>query len=483
MSIPSTLNASSVSASNLPLDILWEIFPHCLPESPLKEAQPSLKIAPMQLCHVSSSWRAAALSCPSIWLYLYYQLPIIWKNGRPMAWDQETFLRDIEFLKWWRGNHGVEGPFIRFKYYGRRKTKGKEHPLSKEIRQFLADYISTAQYLDISVLGGHLFLFDENVYQGDKLYPNLHSFITGYLIYDDYDGTVKAFTIPNLDPFHVPSTLRRLSIENAHLVGYSWRTPDFAKWSRLSHLSLQSAEMSLSAWYNLIRAVPNLQWGYFNVYIMSVAVFNPPKFTLPSLSTLAVVHARSTYTDPLGKLLMNLNLPVLGDLSVYISVAPAEFHGVAARINGAIKTIPFLKKLTIGFKFLYDNGTFYAALAKSDWKDVKLLPSAAPHLEHLLFQFSYKGIGLFYQPSLSNRLIIWREILRPSRWLDLENARNLRRITAIVEASSEDGQFVESTIRHVLKQQKYNFVFEIVPPSSLELSPLNKGWKTWGSAL
>ncbi|KAF9465565.1 hypothetical protein BDZ94DRAFT_1306919 [Collybia nuda] len=51
----------------LPIEVLGEIFVHCLPRSNIAPPIPTLQTAPLQLCHVSSRWKRIAMSMPSLW--------------------------------------------------------------------------------------------------------------------------------------------------------------------------------------------------------------------------------------------------------------------------------------------------------------------------------------------------------------------------------------------------------------------------------
>ncbi|KAF8173120.1 hypothetical protein BJ912DRAFT_820735, partial [Pholiota molesta] len=56
--------------STINYDVLKEIFVHCLPEYALARSadeQPNVKIAPLLLCQVCSSWRSVALVSPRLW--------------------------------------------------------------------------------------------------------------------------------------------------------------------------------------------------------------------------------------------------------------------------------------------------------------------------------------------------------------------------------------------------------------------------------
>jgi hypothetical protein len=146
---------------NVPYDVLREIFLQCLPEDRLDEPQPSPKIAPMLLCHVCASWRAIALSNASLWTHLHIRLPIRWNTRmNPKVRDSAALNRDIEFMKWWKTNHGSMAPFLRLNVHRKSwrdsRCKAQETNLDSEATEFLLDYMSSAHYLDIGQFYAYL---------------------------------------------------------------------------------------------------------------------------------------------------------------------------------------------------------------------------------------------------------------------------------------------------------------------------------------
>ncbi|KAF8171094.1 hypothetical protein BJ912DRAFT_804032, partial [Pholiota molesta] len=97
--------------SKVPYDILQEIFIQCLPGHPLADRQPNPMIAPVLLCHICSSWRTVALASPMLWVHLYCHLRIeeIFDSGR---WTINFDERKMEFIQWWRLNHGSVAPVL-----------------------------------------------------------------------------------------------------------------------------------------------------------------------------------------------------------------------------------------------------------------------------------------------------------------------------------------------------------------------------------
>jgi hypothetical protein len=71
----------------LPLDVLHEIFFHCLPthRNPIMSSSES----PILLTHICSSWRAIALSSPRIWSKIHIPLP-----GDPGLYQENGLITD-----------------------------------------------------------------------------------------------------------------------------------------------------------------------------------------------------------------------------------------------------------------------------------------------------------------------------------------------------------------------------------------------------
>jgi hypothetical protein len=310
----SALTNTSSTASTLPYDILEEIFLQCLPQFPLDEIQPNVKIAPMLLCHLCSSWRTVALAYPPLWRHLRYRLPIRWEEGRPIVWISTTFFSDMDFLKRWKENQGSQGPFVHLNFYYQPEYGAtcQALPLENNAMKFLVNYLSTAQYLDVDRFTRYLLQQDFSQSGSQALCSQLQSLSISCPINDE-GGDIPHW--PHLGLFYIPPTLRRLRIHQVELSPHSYHMgTTFTNWSKLTHLSV-SVIAHLDIWYSLIRGVPNLQWGHFTIWLYVPVDYNPPNFTLPFLSTLSVGASNSPIAS--GELLRNLHCPTLHDLSIY----------------------------------------------------------------------------------------------------------------------------------------------------------------------
>jgi len=79
----------------LPLDVLGEIFVHCLPEG--RNAVMSSEEAPILLGRICSAWRSITLSTPRLWATLHIPTPTqVNKTGQGPAQPDPTFIAKME---------------------------------------------------------------------------------------------------------------------------------------------------------------------------------------------------------------------------------------------------------------------------------------------------------------------------------------------------------------------------------------------------
>ena len=77
------------------LDVLWEIFVHCLPEG--RHAIMSSQEALILLGHICCAWRSIALSTPGLWASLHILTPMqITETGQVPAQPDPTFIPKME---------------------------------------------------------------------------------------------------------------------------------------------------------------------------------------------------------------------------------------------------------------------------------------------------------------------------------------------------------------------------------------------------
>jgi hypothetical protein len=418
----------------------------------------------------------------------------------PIAWDSEIFLSAMECLKWWRQNQGSKAPFIRLECY---QPKNSTYPQSQELYlthedmiQLFVEHLSSAQYLDVAEFALYM-PKDEPIDSSSSRVPysDLQSLATS-LSYPKMNQSINSpFTAYNfhLEPmssFYIGPNLRRLRLHHVELV------PDlrqaFTHWSlfRLTHISLQLMYMAPDVWYSFIRGVPNLQWGYFEIFLHRPSNKYPPPFTLPYLDTLSVTLDNSDNNvegEPFSQLLTNLHLPALRDLSVYIDADPWSFPLVAMKVNDGLKSAPAVSKLTIAFQFF---GFTEFTDPHIGWDEVDKLPMLVPDLTHLVLDTCYMRGGFEYDATLSRRLAYWTQFLSPTRWLDLDSpASTLRKISVVVKDPSREGPVVEGAFRRALEleeaghDKETKVVLEIIPEDKRGLAPYADGYKTWGCSL
>lgn len=191
------------------------------------------------------------------------------------------------------------------------KSSDQDRVEAPEMNWFL-EHLSSAQYLDMDPLLWHLLMEQRIEIIYEIAFPNLHTLMKKGWIQNESFYHIQAL-IPN----HTSSTLRRLSIRHDVL-------PDTIipiHWITLTHISIQSY-IPLNFWFSLLRAVPDLQWGYFHIQkLISIGkdYTRSTRCTLSRLSTLFItVHSLegNGVEFPLSLLFTNIYLPALCTLSL-----------------------------------------------------------------------------------------------------------------------------------------------------------------------
>ncbi|KAF8186730.1 hypothetical protein BJ912DRAFT_451324 [Pholiota molesta] len=213
------INESSQPQSpinELPTEILCDIFSRCVDQSSARvPMQPNTNIAPMSLCHVCSTWRAAMLSIPSFWSHLRFELPLNWhSNGGPYTWDSELFARRLEWLRWWRRNLGTIEPYLQVEVRRKESVEYHGRRLSESACEFLLELMSSAQYISVGLLYRYLIQWRKEGGYVVKPHPKAHTIVstwTSVFEFDDvwsYNQHLISVLTQN------PSTLRSITIEN-----------------------------------------------------------------------------------------------------------------------------------------------------------------------------------------------------------------------------------------------------------------------------
>ena len=131
----------------MPLDILGEIFKHCLPE-PLRWTPISPKHAPLSLCNVCSAWRILAISTPGLWKVLNMYFGFYVPSAEHVA----------DLIHLWIGRAGALPLVIKFGW-GRRQLLSEEEyessvDRSLRIYSALSKYASRWESLQITLPRG-----------------------------------------------------------------------------------------------------------------------------------------------------------------------------------------------------------------------------------------------------------------------------------------------------------------------------------------
>ncbi|KAF9471802.1 hypothetical protein BDN70DRAFT_938673 [Pholiota conissans] len=227
-------------------------------------------------------------------------------------------------------NQGTIAPFLEFNidlYYL------QDHPDIDEDRlfngnslDFLLIYLTSAQYICIG-----LFFWKQiqgRIVRGEQItFPNLRT-LARALQRDDQGSITLLHAQAHivLMSSGSPSQLRHLYIANAQIPNARIHPDDKLiphHWTTLTHISLWHVNINSGFWLSLIRAVPNLKWGYFKIdklIMCDLEDFTDPTMcTLFHLATLFVLYydMDSPEEFPLGLLFRNLHFPILKTLSLY----------------------------------------------------------------------------------------------------------------------------------------------------------------------
>ncbi|KAF8191736.1 hypothetical protein BJ912DRAFT_963354, partial [Pholiota molesta] len=439
--------------NKLPYEVLAKIFTHCLSQHPLMDVQPNTKIAPMLL--------TVALTTATLWSHLHCQLPIKWDyTGHPSISfaNRNLWKGAMEFLRWWKKNHGAIPPFLRIRD---RPKNAKPRPGSELFRglsryadreelpeqQFLLEYLSSAQYLDAHLLYRYLTLQAVNS-RTRVMSPNLHTLVTIYStniqineddeapsMFSRLGGIMEDHQLPFV-PLQLPPTLRRLSLrsdDRGHQLGW---INDRTDWYTLTHLIL-NVTCTLSDWSSTIRAVPRLQWGRFCIGSTDSNCTPPTHFSLPTLSTLFMTFGTSNrfVECPLGALFDNLEFPVLQELHLRNTTSAWWDSRTATNMAALLRCTPMLTKLTLAGDSIYSvTGDNSLDVLTTDVKPLSWHSPLLTHLQlHLLCPYDVDSVDI-----LGEQFV--RRIFHAWPWLDFGSpASTIRTVTIVIDRAPLSG--------------------------------------------
>jgi hypothetical protein len=413
--------------NELPIEILCKIFSHCVDQSIAHVLmQPNATIAPMLLCQVCANWRAVALSEPSLWSHLRFELPLNWhSNGHLFTWDPEVFVRRLEWLKWWKRNLRSTAPYLQVEL---RQTIGSHYRrgrLSKSALEFLLELTSSAQYISIGRLYRYLVQRRTEAGYVVQVHPNAHTIVAIWSSESVLEGNDARHQYLTSVLTQTHSTLRHLVIEHTQLRREDLANP-LHKWSTLTHLSMHSMCLELNTWFSFIRSLRALQSGSFHLGLTDNDIetyVRPPVSTLPYAFSLdisaSVVNWRATGQNPLKAVFDNLRLPALRTLSLASDLADTVWRDSPAItvVHAALLSAPAITKLSLGLYFL--GGQAYNSRPEHFGRtpirsDIEPLVTYAPRLESLTFMMEspLRRHGGFQ---------FIERVFASSRWLDLKS--------------------------------------------------------------
>ncbi|KAF9479223.1 hypothetical protein BDN70DRAFT_700791 [Pholiota conissans] len=474
---------------NIPYDVLREIFLHCLPHNPheWRNRQPSTKIAPILLCHVCSSWRTVALTSPKLWTHIGYYFPAEWtriKSGSDRYWAIRP--KDLEFIQWWRKNHGAIPPFLSFTTEADQLEVQDiaEAPISdlpKKSKMFAAVqklracqaclllYMASAQCLDISMPFWNMILRSGERNQW-PMFPNLHTLTSSWNLYDPLSIVHDDFI--GLLPHCSPMLLRRLHIHFADFGDWPTILPHLHK---LTHISLQRVGFNLEFWHVFIRAFPDLQWASFDIYIdpsgLADYFFPPPKHTLSHLTTLYFsIFTEYDQIDTFTPFFDNLSLPSVHTLGVSSDLRSWMDQRAIAEISTVLQSAPNITTLYLGRDFLSeyhltaDIIPFWQTVSNLTRLQLQIFSNndfTAEEVQMALDQF----VGRFFNSETEHMLF------------DLKNvACSIRTISLALKYVEKIEDRVASHVRD-LKRRWPNIDFQICSESLGEAS--RDAWESW----
>lgn len=454
--------------TRLPDDVLREIFWWSSPQYPLEIPQPNTGIAPMILCHVCMSWRTVAFASATLWSHMRCLVsPTKEVDNDNEEEDNSCWifpLSQIQFIQWWKSKQGSIAPFIHLSVTRSGDNGRGERQQAVGGMAVILDYLTSAQYLELDA-----FFWD----RVEDMIRSEHQAVFRQLrtIGRSFDRTTYGFgrrfyRIQSLLSHPQLPLLHRLSIQSDKLPG-DMLLP--THWSSLTHISLRHVGIHLRLWFSLIRFVSNLQWGCFDIEVLSGVDMeaNPPLCTHSQLSFLFLdVNSHDGQPEEdfrLSLLLRGLHLPALHTLllpsfPMYFTDEPN-----ATDLDDIFVSAPSLKSLTLGARMFFISEDMMEAVDTMQpiWRRV-------PTLEHLCLERPPEIVK-------SPQMIFPPDNFSQNRWLDLENHTYPARTLTIISPKNND---VVASCKAFIAP---NFTIQLTTESISKRT--KEAYREWGSRI
>ncbi|KAF9480393.1 hypothetical protein BDN70DRAFT_992737 [Pholiota conissans] len=393
---------------NLPYDVIREIFIHCVSTDPFREPRATLE--PMLLTQICSSWRSIALESPTLWTHLYFCLTIakIQMDGAEIIPK-----RQIDLLRWWKGNHNSLMPHLSLETQFRQYEETQEYLQVEESLDFILAYIASAQY--ISMERFYWIQIEKRMDCGDKItFPHLHTVVDNPGI--NYRWNPSLALVDRITK-QCHSSLRYLSLS----IHYFPAIP--SQWAFLTHISLQEMQLSPTRWFTLICSFPKLHWGNFHIEAPFGMVDNidTSRCTLPELADIFITFDdRDNDSFRISFIFANLYLPSLRTLSIYALTKSWKDIRSVAELRTILKSTPAITTLILGPGFLSLHQPHRIEMIHS-MNDVEPIWDIATQLIHLQLEINIFSYGMRYTPKETLDIFMKKAFLSNTGWLPLKN--------------------------------------------------------------
>ncbi|KAF9481503.1 hypothetical protein BDN70DRAFT_876302 [Pholiota conissans] len=478
--------------TNLPYDVLREIFIHCRPQFPLW--QPFPEEAPLLLCRICSSWRRVALTIPSLWMHFACCITTQEVNdGTGARWG--VLKTHVEVVRFWKKNHGSIPPYIsivvRYNHIRHREPAFPEHLLDMNGLDFILTYLMSAQHLDASMFIWER--FRERLDTGAHVsFPNLHTVVGG----QEYNWPSNPFYTTQLllgqASKNAPSPLRRLRLEESVYPNINV-IPNH--WSTLTHISMTDMSIPHDFWFSLIRSVPELQWGSFRIDQMfsideEEMEYTEPTIqcTLPRLGTFHLDYYEQEECiledHPISFLFTGLRLPALRTLGLSANHSKSWRNSdVITEVSTILKSTPSVTTLFLGPSFLSFTETDSFNLEDISPQKIEPFWKVAPRLRHIQLELvgsQSTGGPWAIQNAEELNSLVQNALLSDEGWLDLSNPNcPITTITIFTNSFQCTDEYTKTYRRKLAKKNpcaRLSVVSEFYSPNDAA----EKEWEAWG---